>query len=70
MSPEKFTELQDFLGYDRKKMAEILHCSISAIDSYRTKNGSKRRILTGLKKKVLVDEYIKAGGDPSHLEDE
>ena len=67
MSPKKFIEIQEFLGYDRRKMAEILHCSIGAIDSYRTTNDSKRRNLTALKKKVLVDEFIKAGGDPSRL---
>jgi hypothetical protein len=51
-------------------MAKILHCSIGAIDSYRTTNDSKRRNLTALKKKVLVDEFIKAGGNPSRLGDE
>jgi hypothetical protein len=67
MSPEKFIEIQEFLGYDRRKMAEILHCSIPAIDSYRTKSDSKKRNLTSLKKKVLIDEFIKAGGDLSRL---
>jgi hypothetical protein len=68
MSPESFIKIQDFLGFDRKKMAKMLHCSVAAIDSYRTNNESKKRIIPALKKKVLLDEYIKAGGDPSHLE--
>lgn len=68
MDCEKFSKIQNFLGFSRDQMARLLHCSKSTIDSYRSESEGRKRNIPALKQKVLLDEYIKAGGDPKDLE--
>lgn len=68
MSPDKFSKIQAFLDLNRIQMARLLCCSESTIASYKSECEVKRRNIPALKQKVLLDEYIKAGGDPKDLE--
>jgi predicted transcriptional regulator len=64
MKPKKFIFLQEYIGFDRKQIADLLHCSVSTVDAYRAKKESSRnRNMPRLVEKILVDEFVKRGGD-------
>jgi len=67
MKCEEFKYIQDVIGMNREQMADLLHCSVSTIAAYRSESKSRRRNMPAIVKKVLLDEFIKRGGDPQNL---
>lgn len=67
MDSKKFRKIQSALGLTQKQMSELLYCSVSAVAAYRASSGIRKRNIPPLVEKVLMDKYLKAGGDLKDL---
>ena len=64
MNSEVFKRIQSTLGLTQKQMSEMLCCSVSAVASYRVSSGMRKRNIPPLVEKILMEKYLKAGGNP------